>query len=88
MVDSALPFQRDAFTNHVVSLGTAAWWHVISNGWLIADNEGKANAAGWRDLAMQFMPGATVFVQEIGGPGEWAVVSPVYAHKWLHDFWE
>ncbi len=86
-VDNALPWVRDRFTKHITQLGTVAWWHLIGNAWLITDTEGKANAAGWRDLAVQFMPGATVFVQEVGGRGEWAAIAPEQWHKWFQDYW-
>jgi hypothetical protein len=87
-VDNAPFWLRDAFTKHIESLQTVAWWHLIANVWLITDNDGRADAAGWRDLALQFMPGAIVFVQEVGTTrGEWAAWAHQMGHKWLHDFW-
>ncbi len=84
-VDGAPLPQRDAFTAYLQSLGNVAWWHFLSDLWLIS-SQGNMGSVEWRDTARQYMPGAFVFVTELG-TGIWAIYGPEAGFKWLGQYW-
>lgn len=80
--------QQNAMMKNVIE-GNYAYWHWISNVWLLADINfySQDNVGTLRDKIREAAPGLNFTVFEVQ-PTSWAGFSDVKWAEWLNQFWK
>jgi hypothetical protein len=90
-ISQATAQQETAFVEHIKP--NCAWWHWVTNLWLLVDANGVYTAATLRDLINAYFPGANTMVIELSPDGAdlWAATVPAgnlsQAKEWLENTW-
>jgi len=84
-VDDITTEQRDALTTFLK--GHFGYWHWIRDAWLLVSNQNKFTSAQLRQELLNRAPGATIWVQPITIPGDWAAYAPKDGLDWLTRNW-
>jgi hypothetical protein len=80
--------QQSALMTNVIE-GKYAYWHWISNVWLLTDTNhySQESAAGLRDRIKEAAPGLNFTAFEVQ-PHDWAGFSDPKWGEWLNQFWK
>lgn len=81
-VDGGIFSNRDAVTNFVRSLG-CAWWHHVSDVWLLTDSAGRLDVAQIAAEVRRLMPGQKVLVLDLDARGRFDGWLPQESWEWL-----
>jgi hypothetical protein len=65
-----------------------AWWHWISETWLIADTADLLTAGDLRDAAQEAFPDTFTIVVRAYGGATWAGFGTEEFGKWFEEWWK
>jgi hypothetical protein len=85
-VDDVSAEQRDAITRFFREQNFG-WWHWLSDTWLLYADQTEFTTATLRDRIFQIAPTASVLVQNLNVPGDWALAAVRESHEWMHRNW-
>ena len=91
MIGEAPTKERDAITEYLRD-SKYAWWHWLSDSWLVVDTSGEASPLSLTKLIGELAPGVHRLVFEILGDGNWYGFGPIEKEKnmftWLRETWD
>lgn len=85
--------EQDLFFIEYLKTNKVAWWHWLSNTWLVSNTSGQLTASGLRDKLKEIFTGEHTLVFEITATNDtWAGFGPQSDSKnmfaWLKTNWQ
>lgn len=86
-VDGATRQQANAVTQFLKEAEHVAYWHWLSDLWLVTDPRHKWTAKEWKAELHRLAPGSHKLVIQIDGDHTWSAFGNKKMFEWLRETW-